>query len=171
MKQSLKHNRVWLGLGSNLGDPAQNLKQAVSLLEESFITKLVLSPLYRSEPVGVREQPWFLNQVAYFDDNLQLGPVAILNLLKKIEIHMGRVPTVRFGPRLIDLDLLFYNNWVWESANLVIPHPRFAQRSFVILPLLDLEPGLVDPRTGKTLRQIWKQGTDQFTECVKVEEE
>lgn len=170
MRQSLKRNRVWIGLGGNLGDPAQNLKQAVGLLEESLATKLVLSPLYRSEPVGVREQPWFLNQAAYFDDNLQLGPVAILKLLKEIEINMGRVSTIRFGPRLIDLDLLFYDNWVWESANLVIPHPRFAQRSFVILPLLDLEPGLVDPRTGKTLRQIWKQGNAQFTECVKQED-
>ena len=170
MKRSLERNRVWIGLGGNLGDPTLNLKQAVSLLEEHLATELVLSPLYRSEPVGVREQPWFLNQVAYFDDNLQLGPVAILKLLKEIEIHMGRVPTVRFGPRLIDLDLLFYENWVWESANLVIPHPRFAQRSFVILPLMDLEPDLVDPRSGKSLSQIRRQGIGQFMQCVKVEE-
>lgn len=168
--RSTKPNRVRIGLGGNLGDPARNLKQAVNLLEIRLGAKLVLSPMYRSEPVGVREQPWFLNQAAYFDDHLRLGPMAILKILKEIESLMGREPTVRFGPRLIDLDLLFYDDWVWESADLAIPHPRFSQRSFVILPLMDLEPGLVDPRSGKTLRQIWEQGINQFTECVKVED-
>lgn len=166
--RSVKPNRVRIGLGGNLGDPAQNLKHAVSLLEERLGQKLVLSPTYRSEPVGVRQQPWFLNQAAYFDDNLGLGPVAILRILKEIETEMGRTPTIRFGPRLIDLDLLFYDNWVWESANLVIPHPRFAQRSFVLLPLMDLEPDLVDPRSGKTLRQIWEAGANRFGQCVKI---
>ncbi|MGE5604094.1 MAG: 2-amino-4-hydroxy-6-hydroxymethyldihydropteridine diphosphokinase, partial [Bacteroidota bacterium] len=156
--RSAKPNRVRIGLGGNLGDPACNLKQAVNLLEERFGTKLVLSPVYRSEPVGVREQPWFLNQAAYFDDNLRLGPISILEIMKEIESQMGREPTVRFGPRLIDLDLLFYDDWVWEGADLIIPHPRFSQRSFVLLPLMDLEPDLVDPRSGKTLRQIWEQG-------------
>ncbi len=169
--RSVKPNRVRIGLGSNLSDPAHNLTQAVSLLEERFATRVVLSPVYRSEPVGVREQPWFLNQAVSFTDDSRLGPVAILKILKEIETQMGRTPTVRFGPRLIDLDLLFYDNWVWESADLVIPHPRFAQRSFVLLPLMDLEPGLADPRSGKTLRQIWEQGSAQFTECFKVENE
>lgn len=168
--RSVKPSRVRIGLGGNLGDPAHNLKQAVNLLEERLGAKLVLSPVYRSEPVGVKEQPWFLNQAAYFDDNLRLGPMAILKILKEIESQMGREPTIRFGPRLIDLDLLFYDGWVWESADLVIPHPRFSQRSFVILPLMDLEPGLIDPRSGKTLRQIWEQGINQFTECVKVKD-
>lgn len=168
--RSAKPNRVRIGLGANLGDPARNLRQAINLLEERLAAKLILSPVYRSEPVGVREQPWFLNQAAYFEDDLQLGPMAILKILKEIESQMGREPAVRFGPRLIDLDLLFYDDWVWESADLAIPHPRFSQRSFVILPLMDLEPGLVDPRSGKTLRQIWEQGINQFTECVKVED-
>lgn len=168
--RSAKPNRVRIGLGANLGDPARNLRQAVNLLEERVGAKLVFSPLYRSEPVGVRDQPWFLNQAAYFEDHLNLGPVAILKLFKEIETQMGRVPTVRFGPRLIDLDLLFYDDWVWESADLIIPHPRFSERSFVLLPLLDLEPDLVDPRSGKTLRQIWEEGLNQFTQCLKVED-
>lgn len=168
--RSVKPNRVRIGLGGNLGDPARNLKQAANLLEERLGAKLVLSPVYRSEPVGVREQPWFLNQAAYFEDHPRLGPIAILKILKEIEAQMGREPTVRFGPRLIDLDLLFYDDWVWESADLAIPHPRFSQRSFVLLPLLDLEPDLADPRSRKTLRRIWEQGINQFTECVKVEE-
>jgi 2-amino-4-hydroxy-6-hydroxymethyldihydropteridine diphosphokinase len=147
MMRSAKPNRVRIGLGANLGDPARNLRQAINLLEERLAAKLILSPVYRSEPVGVREQPWFLNQAAYFEDDLQLGPMAILKILKEIESQMGREPAVRFGPRLIDLDLLFYDDWVWESADLAIPHPRFSQRSFVILPLMDLEPGLVDPRS------------------------
>lgn len=167
--RSLKHNRVLIGLGSNLGKPAQNLKQALRLLEERLATELVLSPVYRSEPVGLKEQPWFLNQAVCFDDDIQLGPMAILGVLKEIEIQMGRVPTVRFGPRLIDLDLLFYKNWVFESANLVIPHPRFTERSFALLPLLDLEPGLICPRSGMELRKIWERNLKEFTECYKIE--
>lgn len=169
--QSLKHNRVLIGLGSNLGDPAFNLKQALALLKERLAAELVVSPVYRSEPVGLKEQPWFLNQVAYFSDNLQFGPIVILGILKEIETQMGRVPTVRFGPRLIDLDLLFYNNWVFESTNLVIPHPRFDQRSFVLLPLLDLEPGLVDPRSGVSLQQIWERNFKELAQCFKVNDD
>ncbi len=167
--RSIKHNRVLIGLGSNLGDPAQNLKQAIGLLEELLATELTVSPVYRSEPVGVKEQPWFLNQVACFNDSLCLGPIALLGVLKGIETRMGRVPTVRFGPRLIDLDLLFYDDWVFENASLVIPHPRFDQRSFVLLPIMDLDPGLVDPRSGNTVRQIWERNVNRFSECFKVE--
>lgn len=166
---SLNHDRVWIGLGSNLGESVLNLQQALRLLEERLATELVASPVYRSEPVGLKEQPWFINQAAYFFDNLRLGPMAILEILKEIEAQMGRVPTVRFGPRLIDLDLVIYKNWVYESANLAIPHPRFTQRSFVLLPLLDLEPGLVDPRSGTTLKQMWELNSNELTKCYKVE--
>ncbi len=170
MMQSIKHNRVLIGFGSNLGEPTLNLKQAVYRLEEKLNVALVVSPVYRSEPVGVKEQPWFLNQAGYFTDNQQLGPVSILAALKEIEFQMGRVPTIRFGPRLIDLDLLFYDNWVFESANLIIPHPRFDQRSFVLLPLLDLEPEFVDPLSKMSLKQIWEQNSIKFTECFKVKD-
>ncbi len=168
MKPSSRPNRVFIGLGANLGDPASNLQKALHLLEASFKTDFSVSPVYRSEPVGVREQPWFLNQVACFDDDLRLGPTAILKILKGIENQMGRKPTVRFGPRLIDLDLLLYENWVFETGNLAIPHPRLAQRSFVLLPLLDLEPALIDPRSGMTLREIWERNRNSFSECYKV---
>ncbi len=167
--QSIKHNRVLIGLGSNLGDPGLNLKQAISLVKERLATELVVSPLYRSEPVGWKEQPWFFNQAVYFYDNLQLGPLAILRILKVIESEMGRLPTVRFGPRIIDLDLLFYENWVFEGSNLVIPHPRFDQRSFVLLPLLDLEPGIVDPRSGMALQDIWERNCKKLAGCFKVD--
>lgn len=169
MMQLPKHNKTFIGLGGNLGEPASNLRQAVRLVEEKLGVKLICSPVYRSEPVGVKEQPWFLNQTAYFIDNDQIGPLAILSILKEIENQMGRVPTVRFGPRLIDLDLLFYDNWVFNGANLVIPHPRFFERSFVLLPLLDLDPDLVDPRSGKPLKEIWDQNRQSFTECFKVD--
>lgn len=167
MKPSPMPNRVFIGLGANLGDPAFNLQKALQLLEASFKTDFSVSPVYRSEPVGVREQPWFLNQVACFYDNLRLGPTAILKILKGIEIQMGREPTIRFGPRLIDLDLLLYENWVLETGSLVIPHPRLTQRSFVLLPLLDLEPALVDPRSGTALREIWDRNRNSFSECYK----
>lgn len=169
MMQLPKHNRTFIGLGGNLGDPASNLKQALRLVEEKLGVELTCSPVYQSEPVGVREQPWFLNQTACFIDNDQKGPLAILSILKGIENQMGRVPTIRFGPRLIDLDLLFYDNWIFNGANLVIPHPRIFERSFVLLPLLDLDPDLVDPRSGKFLKEISDQNRQSFTECFKVD--
>lgn len=169
MTQSPKRNRIFIGLGGNLGEPASNLKQAVRLLEDKLKVELIVSPVYRSEPVGVKEQPWFLNQAACFTDEKCLGPLTILSVLKEIETQMGRVPTVRFGPRLIDLDLLFYDNWVFEGANLVIPHPRFFERSFVLLPLLDLDPELVDPRSGMPLKQIWELNSINFTKCYKMD--
>lgn len=169
MMQSLKpDNRVLIGLGSNLGEPAHNLKQAADQLKEKLEVDLFVSPVYRSEPVGFKDQPWFLNQAAYFTDEYRLGPIAILAFLKEIEAHMGRIPSVRFGPRLIDLDLLFYDNWVFENSNLIIPHPRFAQRSFVLLPLLDLVPDFVDPRSKTSLRRIRDGNSINFTECFKV---
>lgn len=168
MMQSLKHNRVLIGLGSNLGEPTQNLKKATEWLGKKLKVDLVVSPVYRSEPVGFKDQPWFINQAACFTDDNRLGPIAILAVLKEIEAQMGRVPSVRFGPRLIDLDLLFYDNWVFENSNLVIPHPRFAQRSFVLMPLLDLVPDFIDPRSKIALRLIWQGNSANFSECFKV---
>ncbi|NLW48136.1 MAG: 2-amino-4-hydroxy-6-hydroxymethyldihydropteridine diphosphokinase [Firmicutes bacterium] len=168
MMQLVKRNLTFIGLGGNLGDPALNLKEAVRLLEEKLRVELTVSPIYRSEPVGVKEQPWFLNQAACFSDEECIGPLTILSILKEIETQMGRIPTVRFGPRLIDLDLLFYDNWVFNGANLVIPHPRFFERSFVLLPLLDLNPDFIDPRSQRTLQQIWEENSSSLTVCQRT---
>jgi 2-amino-4-hydroxy-6-hydroxymethyldihydropteridine diphosphokinase len=168
MMQLAKRNLIFIGLGGNLGEPASNLQKAARLLEEKLRVELTVSPVYRSEPVGVKEQPWFLNQAACFNDEECLGPLAILSTLKEIEMQMGRVPAVRFGPRLIDLDLLFYDNWVFNSANLVIPHPRFFERSFVLLPLLDLDPDFIDPRSQRNLRRIWEDNSGNLTECQRL---
>ncbi len=143
---------VYLGLGTNLGDRAANLAAARRRLGD--IVRLDrISRVYESEPVGLTEQPLFLNQVA--GGETALLPWELLARLKRLEVEMGRIPSVRNGPRLIDLDILFYGNWVCGADGLVLPHPRLRERSFVLAPLVEIAPDLRDPLTGETVGAIW----------------
>lgn len=144
--------RVYLGLGTNLGDRAANLAEARRRL--AAVVRLDrISRVYESEPVGLTKQPLFLNQAAGGETTLL--PSELLALLKRLEVEMGRVPSVRNGPRLIDLDILFYGNWVYGADGLVLPHPRLRERSFVLAPLAEIAPDLRDPLTGETVGAIW----------------
>jgi 2-amino-4-hydroxy-6-hydroxymethyldihydropteridine diphosphokinase len=126
-----------LGLGSNLGDRPANLDLALALVRKSpGIQSVTPSPTYETDPVGVEDQPTFLNLVAGV--NTSLSPDALMELLLHIELQMGRVRITRWGPRLIDLDLLFYENETRQTPRLTLPHPRWRERSFVTFPLLDL---------------------------------
>lgn len=149
--------KVYLGLGSNLGDRAANIKKALQLLE-SQVAITTVSPLYETEPVGIKEQPWFLNAVCA--GQTALDPQALLTFVKGIEKKMGRTPTVRFGPRLIDIDILFYDDLVLESPTLQIPHPRLTHRAFVLVPLAQVAPHLVHPCLGLTIREILAQAEE-----------
>ena len=146
--------KVYLGLGSNLGDRAANIKKALQLLE-SQMELTAVSPLYETEPVGVKKQPLFLNAVCA--GQTTLAPQALLEFVKGIEKKMGRTPTVRFGPRLIDIDILFYDDLVLETPTLQIPHPRLTRRAFVLVPLAQIAPHLVHPASGLTIREILAQ--------------
>ncbi len=161
-------NRVFIGLGSNLGDSRFNLARAIELLRSYFQTAPAVSSVYRSEPVEIRDQPWFLNQVISFPLDDGMNPLRLLQTLKKIELEMGRVPNFRYGPRLIDLDLLFYRNWVFECDQLTIPHPKITERSFVLMPLAELDSTLIHPRLGKTISHLILENSAILSFCEKT---
>jgi len=134
--------RAYLSLGSNLGDRAANLRQAVRLLSgHPDITPAAVSPLYETEPVGVKEQPQFLNMVLAIDTSL--SPRQLLAYCQSVEQAMGRVRSERWGPRVIDIDILLMNGIIWQDEVLQLPHPRMLERRFVLQPLCDIAPDLL----------------------------
>ena len=143
--------KSYIGIGSNLGNKHKNIKKAISLLEEK--AKIVkISPVYETEPVGYKKQEWFLNCCAKV--KTEFSPLNLLRFLKSIEKTMKRKKTVRFGPRTIDLDILFYNNKIINKRNLVIPHPRLHERLFVLEPLSKIAPGFVHPKLKKNILEL-----------------
>lgn len=151
--------QVFLSLGSNLGDRAWNLRRALDELSAAGMEVVGVSPVYQTEPVDFRPQPWFLNCVA--EIRTDLLPLRLLSVLQKIERKLGRRNVVPKGPRTIDLDILFYDNAVIRSATLVIPHPRIEARKFVLIPLGDLAPGLRHPLTRRTVAEMLSETPDR----------
>lgn len=143
---------AYLGLGSNLGDREANLARAIELIETGGVSITRLSSLYETEPVGVQEQPWFLNLV--LAGQTSLTPLGLLDTLQAIERRMGRVRTVRWGPRVIDIDILLYGQVILESARLTIPHPQMADRAFVLVPLVEIAPEAWHPGLEMTAQEL-----------------
>lgn len=145
--------RAFIGLGSNLGDREASVRQALEQLARTPQTAVVrASSLYDTEPVGVADQPNFLNAVAHLET--ELSPQQLLWNLMLIERRLGRVRTQRWGPRTIDLDLLIYDDLVIDEDGLQVPHPELSKRSFVLVPLVELEPLLIHPVTGETMLSL-----------------
>ena len=145
---------VYLALGSNLGDREENLKQAIAALPPQMVVK-ARSHVYETQPWGYEDQPKFLNQVIKV--KTYLDPEPLLKHLKRLEVALGRKASFPNGPRLIDLDILFYDDRVFNTPSLVIPHPRLHERGFVLLPLMDIDPDLVHPVNNKSVREMLAQ--------------
>jgi 2-amino-4-hydroxy-6-hydroxymethyldihydropteridine diphosphokinase len=151
--------RVYLSLGSNLGDRAANIQRALAEIGETGTKVVRVSPFYRTEPVDYRPQPWFVNCVA--EVHTELPPLRLLSALQKIERRLGRRRLLLKGPRPIDLDILFYDNAVIRSAALTIPHERLAERRFVLVPLCDLAPDFRHPATRRTVAEMLNESPDR----------
>jgi 2-amino-4-hydroxy-6-hydroxymethyldihydropteridine diphosphokinase len=142
---------VLLGLGANLGRPLEQLRAAVESLAR-IVTNLRLSSLYRTEPVGYAGQPEYLNVVC--GGSTTLAPGELLAATREIEDSLGRVRTAPNAPRTIDIDILAYNSRVVATPELTIPHPRLAQRAFVLVPLAEVAPQWRHPVTGLTAEEM-----------------
>lgn len=154
---------VYLALGTNLGDRLSNLHAAMDALAPD-VRVLDKSPVYETEPWGYTEQPPFLNMAVRAET--ELSPTDLLDRLKSIEKNLGRIPNFRNGPRLIDIDILFYDDLVLDTPPLIIPHPSLHKRAFVLVPLATIAPKLVHPLLGLSVEQflekIDKKGVNPY---------
>jgi 2-amino-4-hydroxy-6-hydroxymethyldihydropteridine diphosphokinase len=154
--------RAFIGIGSNLGDRRKNCVEAVERLKHLRGCEFIkCSRWYLTSPVGMGDQDWFVNGVACLD--AEISPREVLGRLLSIETGMGRVRTEKWGPRVIDLDLLLYGTDIVDESDLKIPHPYMHQRKFVLVPLNEVDPDVVHPVLAKTASRILQElkGEDQ----------
>lgn len=144
---------VYLALGSNVGNSREYIANAVKLLNQ-HLKNLKHAPLYRSKAVGYTDQPDFLNTAVSGQTTLE--PLQLFHELKFIEAQIGRTETFRWGPREIDIDIIFYGDTVLDSPELTIPHARFRERPFVLQPIHDLNPAFIDPISGQSVELLLK---------------
>lgn len=148
--------KVYIGLGTNLGNKIENLKQAIKLIQNSpDIDNLKLSSIYKSEPLGFRSENEFLNMA--IQCRVNCSPEKLLEYLKKVEIVMGRkekTSSKKFKDRIIDLDILIFSKIIVNKKNLVIPHPEMIKRAFVMAPVLELDKNISMPGTNKKLKDF-----------------
>lgn len=157
------HTTAYIGLGSNLGDKEANIKKALELLGAApGVQVKKVASFYRTAPLYKPKQDFFLNTVAEIETSLD--PHELLKLCKDIEKGLERVPTERWGPRTIDLDLLLYGNDKISTSDLIVPHPRMNERAFVIAPLAEIAPGLEVPGGYKANDLARLLLRDQFVE-------
>ncbi|MCX7988065.1 MAG: 2-amino-4-hydroxy-6-hydroxymethyldihydropteridine diphosphokinase [Thermodesulfovibrio sp.] len=145
-------NRIYLLLGSNLGDRAKNIEVALSELKDCGIIVSKKSSLYNTVPWGYTDQPEFLNQA--IECLTILEPLDLLRTLKQVEKKMGRKDTIRYGPRIIDIDIIFYDNIIFKSQELTIPHPLMHKRDFVLKPLCEIAPYFIHPELKLSVKEL-----------------
>ncbi len=146
--------KVFLALGSNLGDKKQHIKEAIELLKKQ-ISDIKVAKFYETKPQYYEEQDTFINTVLV--GFTSLDPKDLLHFIKEGEKQIGRKKRFHFGPREIDIDILFYNGLIYKDENLIIPHPLMQERAFVLKPFLDLEPDFVHPKLKKTIKELYEE--------------
>jgi 2-amino-4-hydroxy-6-hydroxymethyldihydropteridine diphosphokinase len=151
--------RVYLSLGTNLGDREANLRAAIAALPGAGVELGRISPLYETEPVDYLDQPWFLNCVV--EGETKLGALELLHALREIETRMGSKKEFAKGPRLLDIDILLYGNETIATAELQVPHPRMLERKFVLAPLAEIAPELRHPTWKGTVQELEKTTSDR----------
>ena len=142
---------AYIAFGSNIGDREANINRALGILKQK-IKIIKISPLYQTKPMYLENQEWFLNGAAKVET--ELTPKGLLDFLKSTEKTMGRKDVGRNGPRIIDLDILFYSDRVLNETNLLIPHPKLQERAFVLVPLAEIEPNLIHPIYKKSIATL-----------------
>ena len=153
---------IYIAFGANLGNPRKQIEQGIKTLNDHGVNVIDQSSWFETEPVYVSDQPWFLNLVARAETSLE--PHDLLSLCQQVEKGEGRVPSERFGPRHLDIDILLYGDRHIDSETLAIPHPRMRERRFVLIPLLEIAPNLKDP----VLNQPYADTLSRLDEGKKV---
>ena len=153
-------NDIFLLTGGNMGDRKANLQHAFELIEKNAGTITKVSRIYETAPWGNTEQPAFLNQVLWISSHL--SPQQLLLRLLTIELELGRKRAEKMGPRLIDIDILLYGNEVISEPDLIVPHPRIAERRFVLTPLNEIAPDVVHPLLQKTISELLASCPDRL---------
>jgi len=144
---------AYIGLGSNIGNKSENILHALNLLNQNHDIKIIkISSFYETEPIGYEDQDWFINAVAELET--YISPKRLLGILLGIEQEMGRKREIKWGPRIIDLDLLLYNELCLNKPDLIIPHPRMHERAFVLVPLAEIAENAIHPVFNQSIKEI-----------------